>query len=880
MLCIEKARSKTVKIRAAGFLCIICKTAKKRSHFFDIKSGVWYTEIVYIVQFDDRISEVKMDRYEYKTKIDEIRMLMKEGRQDEALDLCDAVNWQKIHNVNALLGASEIYEAAGRLEDSRQLLEIAHDRSPVGRMILYHLVLVCIKMGDLESARGYYQEFVQIAPHDSLKYSMKYYLGKASGADDSTLIGILEELKSHDFLEDWAYELAYLYHKTGQIDKCIELCDEIVLWFGDGPYVEHALELKMLYQPLDKLQEDKYRHFQQKRDGITEVEANEALASGEIVPHTVAIPEVALPPERFNTVNLQAEIKKNIDEIMLATEAGEISENMENIKSLVEEIPYLQMGDGSEERLQEKQKAEEEINSSLKDVFQGYLEEEYDGQISFCVPEENHAEAQVRGQMTIEDVMNEWEKTKRAAEMTLQEAEQQKLQSARELALKEANSIMDRLEDVIPRLDAGVTPSELLKEEYLSQPLPKTDAPEAESDLEGDADMDYKEASKLVEDVNQILQEEIDKLQKEEGTQGEEPEGEESEESVETDIAEEAEATDVTEESVGTEQSETETVETTATEAEDDIRSVEEKLLADLEKVDPLPENDILPEVETVMLEDDEVAAFVDEKVLEKAIADEMPIKELNRDEKAIFSYFMPVSGMESSICQALTGAKYRLERTGNSSTGNIIIQGEKGCGKTMMAGNLVKALQMEIHKPKGNVGKIDGKKLNHKDLQALFGKIRGGCLIIEKAGGISRETAVTLSLLMENDTSGILVIMEDTKAGIESVLSKDASFAKKFTEKITIPVFTIDELVNFGKTYAEEMDCVVDEMAVLAMYNRINLIQRVDHGTSLTEVKEIMDDAIDHAQRGGLRAVIGRLGTKKYDDDGNLILREKDFEL
>ncbi len=794
--------------------------------------------------------KIAMDRYEYKTKVDEIKELMKQGRQQEALDLCDSINWQKVHNINALLKASEVYEDAGRLEDSCELLLIAHDRSPIGRMILYHLVLVSIKLGELEDAREYYREFVEIAPHDSLKYPMKYYLSKAGGADDSTLIGILEELKEHDFLEDWAYELACLYHKTGQIEKCIELCDEIVLWFGEGPYVESALELKMLYQPLDKQQEDKYRHFQQKKDGLTEVAANEALASGEIVPETITIPEVELPAERFNTINLQAEIKKNIDEIMQATEEGEISENMENIKSLVEEIPYLQMRGESKEILEEQQKAEEEINSSLKDTFQEYLAEEYDGQISMLVPEESHSETQIHGQMTIEDVMKEWEKTKRAAEAALQEAEQQKLQSARNLALKEANSIMDRLEDVIPKLDAGVAPAELLKEEY----------------LKGVTEMDYKKASRMVADVNEMLQNEIDKLQQE--TQiSETPE----EPVVDLKVVEEALKEETAQEQPLPEE---QTADLSAVKAEENsaLEGVQNP------EGESIPEE--LPRVEEVRLEDEEVAAFVDEKVLEKAIEDEIPIKELTAEEKKVFSYFMPISGMESSICQALTGARYRLERNTNSSTGNIIVQGGRGCGKTMMAGSLVKVLQKEIHKPGGNVGKIDGKKLNQKDLQALFKKIQGGCLIIENAGGIDRKTAVSLSLLMENDTSGILVILEDTKAGIERVMSKDASFAKKFTEKITIPVFTIDELVNFGKAYAREMDCVIDEVAVLAMYNRINLIQRVDHATSLTEVKEIMDEAIENAQKGGLKAIFGRIGSKKYDEEGNLILREKDFEI
>ncbi len=410
-----------------------------------------------------------MDKNEFKTKYDEIKQLIKEGRTDEALDIVESTNWRKVHNVNALVKASEVCEEAGRLEEARELLYMAHDRSPIGRMIIYHLAILCVKLGDLDEAKEFYDEFVEIAPHDSLKYIIKYQINKAKGADYTTLIGILEELKEHDFLEEWAYELAYLYHKTMQVDKCIDLCDEIILWFGDGPYVERALEMKMIYQPLDKMQEDKYRHFQQRRDGVTEIRANEILHSGEIVHETMAIPQVELPAERFNTVNLQAEIKKNIDEIMRATEAEAVSENMENIKTLVEEIPYLQVNEQSDAIAEEQKQAKQELDESLKDTFNEYLAEEYDGQISLLVPESKEVEQQVDGQMTIEDVMEEWEKTRRAAEAALQEAEQQKLESAKNIALKEASQIMDRLEEAIPKLDAGARPTDLLKEEYMAK---------------------------------------------------------------------------------------------------------------------------------------------------------------------------------------------------------------------------------------------------------------------------------------------------------------------------------------------------------------------------------------------------------------------------
>nr|MCR5354636.1 tetratricopeptide repeat protein [Lachnospiraceae bacterium] len=407
-----------------------------------------------------------MERNEYREKYNRLKSLLDANKQQEAIEIVEGTNWNKCNNVNAIVLAAEVYENAGRYEEARELLYLAHERSPIGRTIIYHLALDCIQLGDMAEAKDFYDEFVEIAPHDSLKYILKYKLSKAQGAENTTLIAILEELKEHDFLEEWSYELAYLYHKTLQIDKCIDLCDEIILWFGDGPYVERALEMKMIYQPLDKMQEDKYRSFQNKRDGITEIKANELLSSGEIVSKNIAIPSVEIQAERFNTINLQAEIKKNIDEIMKATEAGAVNENMENIKTLVEEIPYLQVSEESEEKPVVK---EQHNTESLMDTFKGYLAEEYDGQMSLLVPEPKEIEEQIEGQMTIEDVMAEWEKTKRAAEATLQDAEKKELEVAKDQALREANQIMDRLEDAMPRLEAGVSPNELLKEKYMSK---------------------------------------------------------------------------------------------------------------------------------------------------------------------------------------------------------------------------------------------------------------------------------------------------------------------------------------------------------------------------------------------------------------------------
>lgn len=903
-----------------------------------------------------------MDKNEFKTKYDEIKQLIKEGRTDEALDIVESTNWRKVHNVNALVKASEVCEEAGRLEEARELLYMAHDRSPIGRMIIYHLAILCVKLGDLDEAKEFYDEFVEIAPHDSLKYIIKYQINKAKGADYTTLIGILEELKEHDFLEEWAYELAYLYHKTMQVDKCIDLCDEIILWFGDGPYVERALEMKMIYQPLDKMQEDKYRHFQQRRDGVTEIRANEILHSGEIVHETMAIPQVELPAERFNTVNLQAEIKKNIDEIMRATEAEAVSENMENIKTLVEEIPYLQVNEQSDAIAEEQKQAKQELDESLKDTFNEYLAEEYDGQISLLVPESKEVEQQVDGQMTIEDVMEEWEKTRRAAEAALQEAEQQKLESAKNIALKEASQIMDRLEEAIPKLDAGARPTDLLKEEYMakqdeasSEPvkdrtedpapavfqIPKVAAdgvmgvgleipvvdpasahiikgeasPEApsivksvepdaseewhppvledqdekadpaqeaslpeEADLEEVTDVDYKEASKIVADVNDMLQQEIDRIM---ANEGQEEVRHLEEETLASEVAEEI-APDVEEDDLPeiTLPEDLQEFVAGAETAESEVGPQE----AVAEEAMPSREQEVaeepLPEIADVVLDPEEMAELLDENVLERAISEEMPELTLSEEEKEIFSYFMPIDGMENTICQALTGVRYRLENKKNSASGNIIIQGGVGSGKTMLASNLIKVLQIETDKLTGNVGKIDAEQLNKKDVALVLSKVSGGCLIIEGAGRLSERTQETMRQLMSQENCDVLVLMEDQKKRIDKMLSHNSAFAAMFTEKITIPIFTIDELVNFGKVYALEEGYVVDEMAILAMYNRINLIQRVDHPTSLIEVRDIVESAIDKAEKGGIKAMFSRFGSKRYDEDGNLILREQDFEL
>lgn len=532
------------------------------------------------------------------------------------------------------------------------------------------------------------------------------------------------------------------------------------------------------------------------------------------------------------------------------------------------------------------------------------------------------AEPQVSGQMSIEDVLADWEKTKRAAEAALQEAEQRKLESAKARALQEAEELMGRLADVIPMLDSGLTPKDLLDQKYLSKDGQPND-----------------NAVAMVTNMNQILQQEIDRLNDENAQMDEQlaavgaspvgdymtnvgdaaaenivatgvqefmteeklpeiamPEGlddidsnweEEDFEELDANLPQET-VTSFAEQTEGTAEAfadyakvAVEDSSDTQTSAED----VEAAILAETARqmAKESVEKEELPEIE--LPADLDLGKEEKEEEVLPTIAEpeafETPdtINKLSKELKEIFTYFVPIKGMEEQLCQALTGASLHLTKGTTAGTGNMIIQGGSGSGKTVLATSMIKALQKETGKPNGKIGKIEASALNQKDVAALLKKVAGGCLIIEKAGDLSKETALKLSLLLEQDRSGVLVIIEDTKHGIQKALSRDEGFAAKFSEKINIPIFTSDELVSFAKSYANELGYTIDEMGVLALYNSISNIEHADRETTLTEVKEIVDKAVAHSEKGGLKKAFSIITSRRYDDDDYIILREKDFD-
>lgn len=860
-----------------------------------------------------------MDKYEYNLKLDQIKALSAEEGYMSAAEIADSINWNKIKNVNTLVKIGEIYEKAERYQDARDILLMAYDRSPIGRMIIYRLAEVAIKMGDYDAATEYYDEFVEIAPHDDMKYVLRYAIKKGQGASFDELITILEEYKDEEYTEEWAYELAYLYHKAGKADKCIDACDELILWFGDGPYVERALELKMLYQPLTKAQEEKYRRFKAEKEKpakikdeaeVIEIGAMEMVKGGEIVHDDVTIPQITVNQEKFNTVNLQQEIAKGMQQIMEAKGKNEVADTMDTIKKIVEDIPYLKLEKEQEEYAQQPEETEhiatdEEIDGSLKLNFKELLGEDADGQMSMVMSEKTQLEHQITGQMSIQDVLEEWEKTRHAAEIALKEAEQQKLESAKARALQEAGDIMERLNDVIPKLDAGVTPKELLEEEYLKVPVDIIEQKAAVKEPEEEQKPDMQElyADETVDEVQEpqeapeeAIEEAIEEVQEsrevpeEAADEAREPVGE-PEDII---MAEESEKDEILMQPTTMMPEITDDMLNVDDDTSDDETSQEKENVSekrDFDHVTSFIEQEIakmtaknpglekkLDMAKTRKMPDISLPEDLDSEEDDSKLKETKHIKELTSEQKAIFSYFIPVKGMEDQICKAYNAVLDHFNRKENASTGNLIIQGEQGCGKTMLATSFIKVLQKDGEQLTGKMGKIDAAALNKKDVQQVVRKITGGCLIIERAGDIDRSIAAQLSFLMEHDITGTLYILEDTSKGIKKALSMDEGFASKFTEKISVPIFTNDELVLFAKSYSAELGYKIDEMAILALHNRISNIERIDQATTLTEVKDIIDEAIDREAHSGLKKAISILTARRYTDDDRIVLKEDHF--
>ena len=815
-----------------------------------------------------------MDKYEYRLKAEQIEKLVKKKDYQTAVKISDTIDWRRVKNLNMLYIVADLYEAVERYEDCMEILNIAYDRAPVGRMLLYKMTEIATRTHNFEEAIKLYREFVKAAPHDQSRYILKYQIYRERGSSLDDQIKTLKEYKTHEYQEKWAYELASLYDQAGMQEDCVRECDELILWFSEGEYVTKAMELKMKYEPLTPVQQDKYDHRYQ------------TGASVNVGEDDYEEREVSVNTDKFSTINLQAELAANLDE-MLQKDEGDIDvpdlglgATEELTIPEVEEIGPELVEESVESEPVEKSMEPEELTVPDIPAIEEIIEPE---------PVEESVEPE---ELTVPDIP--------AIEEIIEPEPEEKSMEPEELMMEELEPEELKMEELMPEeIEPEPVAEEIEPEPVVEDIEPEPEEPQLIKQITGRIEID------------KILQEWDNKKSETAAVlKAKEPEEEARKEKVRQETAELVKLISGTSDDIP------EDVQQILKDLDEEQKQVnavvtEDDLPKDIDALDDLDEAEDLTIQELSVPEDIVYAAKPDhemvesesktkpansnkEKItsetgsmnmiqeLEKSLAREvadMTIKEghLTREQAKIFAYFTAVRGVGEQLASLFKGQAGASKV--NSACGNVVVTGESGNGKTTLAIDIVKALQKLQRVESSRLAKISGKKLNTRDIYETLGKLKGGALIIEKAGGLSDASMMALSLAMEGDTGGLLIILEDQKAEIQRLFHKNSNLASKFEYKVDIPVFTNDELIAFARSYARELGFSYDEFAVLALYDRIGNGQTNDHRVSVAEVKDMVDAAIEHSEKGGVRKLFAKITGKSVDEEGYRLLHEQDFE-
>ena len=941
-----------------------------------------------------------MDKSEYKLRAEEIKDLISRGEYAQAAEIADTIDWRRVKSVMMLCTISDLYKINRRYEDARDMLLLAYERRPGGRTICYSLCELSIKMEEYVQAIEYYKEFVQVAPKDSGRYILQYKLYEAQDVSLEERISVLEELKKRDYREKWAYELAYLYHRVGLAARCVEECDELILWFGEGKYVIKAMELKMLHQPLTPEQQEKYDHrfdapgsyipsqnsvqdngysgnqgydqgyaqdgsydqgqgydqnytqdysqdgnYDQSQgyaqdypqdgnydqnQGYVQEDNYDRVSGDTQVYESVQQPaqETSAQPEQddfdihvktmdvgqYNTINLQAELAAGLREVLgeepkedaAKATADSITRSIvaPMMDSDTESLDYPEIAEVSEDDLEpeteqiegsevffgetgeigdlsqvpevetEEILPEEPASLKKQDVvpelseaevepeaepkapveteskpenpaeeihemhevtvpveppkeLANVLAQESDGQISLVMPEAESIEKQITGQMNIEDILAEWERKKKE---NLEKREEE----VRQHVLQQTGAMFTEFEQAV--------------RDGLLEKLEKEKA--ADADVVTDTD-EVEELEPEPADADIVDTEEVEELEEEPAVAEyeEEPATEEPEAAADMEVTQEpaAEITEVSEETIT------------------EIEEASEESVAEA-KEEP-EEQAVEQAVEEVP--EDEQPQTPEPPVVER---DKAKVRALTREERELYAPFIQSKSAREQLVKAIDNISLA------AYTGNVIITGEEGMDTLSLAKNMIREIQATDSNFSGKVAKISGHALNKKDAADTLSKLKNGALIICKASEMNDTTVNTLYKALQQENQGIVIILEDTKREIDRFLEKHEKLRESFTARMDVEALSNDTLVAFGRQYAREMEYSIDELGVLALHTRIEDMQTIDHVVTVVDVKEIVDEAITHANKKTLKHFFDVLFAKRYDDEDMIILTEKDF--
>lgn len=759
-----------------------------------------------------------MDKHEYRVETEQMLEYMRQKSYKQAMDIADTIDWRKVKNVSMLCAVSEIYEANKEYQKSRDILFLAYDRSPDSRKIIYRLGTLALKLGEVKEAVDCYDEFIALAPKDPNQYVFKYKILKSQNASLEEQIEALEEFKKVEYVEKWAFELAKLYQSAGMTAECIEECDDLILWFSEGKYVYKAMELKMQYKALTPLQQEKYNLRFAKQEPVKE----EPVVVEEVVKEHPVVAETA-------------------------EEAG--------TEDFVMEEPVA----GKPEAVETQQPMQEQA-----------------GAVEGLEMEEAVEEKKETPTLSIEEMLQEWEsKQKENAEMIRAEIEKVEMEKAQEEpaeeAPEEAESILsDDIRQLMEALETESADIEAQKIKQDEEPeIPEEEKPLIQKVAEQLAAMDIKEAitsaipvapvapaapvapTVSVEPLSTVKMPEVELTETEELAQ----------------VASRAlEIEEPIEEAGGIKLGDTQSMAAVAKALKNNVE------VEDLEE----EEEETYEEAERTPYD----TGFIVKGRYDLEAQSEIGLKAgLTEEQKKLFSYFVPVHGMSEQLVEVLQNDKKCKSRYGTSRIGNLVIIGRKGSGKTVLAVDVVKAIQKSRRLKQGKVGIVTAESLNKKDVASILEKLHGGAIIIEKASRLNRRTVEAMCEVMEGQTGELLVVLEDERKPMDKLLAAFPQFGKKFTSRLEVPVFINDELVTFGQTYAKENGYKIDEMGILALYSRIDILQREERVVTVADVKEILDDAIENSQKASFKKLVKKFMGKNTDESDRILLREEDFK-
>ena len=874
-----------------------------------------------------------LDKEEFRVKLEEINHLVEQKDYKGAMNVVDSIDWRRVKNVRTLCVVGEIYAANKRYEDSKEIFLLAYHRASIGKNILYRLVEVSLKMGDVSDAVEYYEEYREVAPNDNTQYILKYKILREKKAPLAEQIKVLEDYKEKEFTEKWSYELAKLYYQDGDKEKCLELCNEIILWFNEGSYVMKAMDLKQRMGALKG--EEKVRYEQQfvpkllKPEDVDsiKVEAEEKSAEPQTKSGEQEIESIQIKSEELDEVeSLQDKISKGLRDIFGSRKMEETEDSMassvtseevqeEMLRDPATEKEYASVPELEPEtgKVKEEKKVEVEENpaeqdseadadSSADEAAEGESVEEPETTEDTEEAVEEVAEAETDAEETAEESVEAEQDTTETEEES-QEAAPLKMPT---LNIPESMKNMNPDEVEIPKAPAqnnlfGDDSEE--KEEAAEEEKPEADLKDfnledtilAAASAQGIEIPDEHPDEAKIEEENEeiaeaakevpkkshkkkkpVVQLEEEEFLSEEDLQAAEDEfmnGPAGRRNADEAMSEDEFIANMLKESMGQDEDEVPNIAAVedAKEVDDDSEDDEYDEDSEYESEDEEEEAEKAP-----LSEEEELEQFIDSIQPKKKNnpSDIIPReKTLTDDEKKLFTYFVKVPGMKEQLISALCDVQMAAaDKT--SKTGNVIVMGGKETGKTRLIASLIPAICKELNLPASKVAYVFADQLNDMEIAKVVNKLRGGFLVIENANQLTAETVEVLDKAMEFRTDGLTVIIEDEKIGMRKLIARFPKFAKKFTSMINIPVFTNDELVNFARVYTKENGFKIDQMGMLALYNLIGVNQKEDQPMNIGAVKEMLDTAMAKSQ-GGLLKFNKK---KRVDRDGFTVLYEKDF--